>query len=122
LLETAAFEAITAEAEAKASGKASQTTPAKASDVSSFVARMESEAVSEQKARHGQVGAKKKADAGYASELSLDVPAASPGAKPKAAPVTKDYLRRTAPKAEPQGSMQREMPVKKRMPRPSRDK
>lgn len=113
LLESAAFEAITAEAEAKASGKASKTTPAKAADVSGFVARMESESVSEQKARHGQVGAKKKADAGYASELSLEMPAASPGAKPKAAPVTKDYLRRTTPKPQPQGSMPQEVQVQK---------
>ncbi len=116
LLESAAFEAITAEAEAKASGKASKTTPAKAADVSGFVARMESETVSEQKARHGQVGAKKKADAGYASELSVELPAASPGAKPKAAPVTKDYLRRSAPKPQPRGSMHEEVQVQKRMP------
>jgi hypothetical protein len=93
LLETAAFEAITAQARAKAAGEQVKKTAAKASDVSAFVTRMENEGVAERTERKGQVGAKKKTDAGYASELVLQPASASPG---QPAPVTKDFLKRKA--------------------------
>lgn len=81
LLETAAFEAITSQAEARAAGKPStQAVAAKEDAVISFADDMMRAPVSTTEAEQGQRRALKASDEGYASELLLD---ALPGTDPK---------------------------------------
>ena len=83
LLETAAFEAITSQAEARAAGKPSAPAVAAKEDaVVSFTDDMMAAPVAETEAEAGQVRALKKSDKGYASELVIPEPDAPKG-KPK---------------------------------------
>ncbi len=92
LTSTAAFEALSAEHEAKARGEKPKPGDVDASVIVAFVTAVD-QAAPEVKASDDQIETSQKAEAGYGSKVELAPPATAPkGSKPK--PVTRDYLRK----------------------------
>jgi len=91
LLQTAAMEAIAANASRP--NKGGSAAPAKAESVASFVSDMEKQAVAEKRTKSDNVNTYKKSAEGYSSEVTMDqAPAA--GAPPKPRSVSKDYIKK----------------------------
>jgi len=103
LLQTAALEAMTAAAEARAGAKPALAAVPEAAEVTAFIDRMEVAAVQEAKSSGNQTQEVRKADEGYASELRYDFSdeTASPakggkpaGKKGKPSVLTKDFFKK----------------------------
>ncbi|NUO52430.1 MAG: hypothetical protein HOV80_26580 [Polyangiaceae bacterium] len=101
LLETAAFEAITAQAEAKSAGRAVQTVAAKDSAVVQFTDDLMAAPETSREEEGEQARSLKKAKGGYSSELRYDkkgapkaAGTASPAAESSAPPITVDLIKK----------------------------